>query len=388
MTTIIIGTGLAGYNLAKELRKGDTTRKLLLITEDDGHFYSKPQLSAALHNEKTPDSLVITPVETMREQLQAQIRTFTQVMSLDPAAKSIQVQVVGAQDEPETLFYTDLIFAVGAMPKPLLPLNEVSAHYRINNLMDYRHFLSATTEAKHITIIGSGLVGCEFAHDLCKKQVAVTVVTPDPYPLYNLVPAPVGEALQKALEEKGVAFETNIGIAGAEQHEEHVCLLFADGSTLNTHCVLSAIGLSPNVTLAKAANIEVKQGIVVNDFLETSHPHIYALGDCAEIDGVCRQYVAPLLQSARALAQTLMGQPTAVTMPTTAISLKTSHYPVVIFPATGEGAWEFEHYVDGVKALYHDHSGMLTGYVLCGSQAVHRQQYLQKITEKLSLSCA
>jgi rubredoxin-NAD+ reductase len=81
---VIIGTGLAGISLAKEVRKLNPDQLLVLITQDDGHFYSKPMLSTALHQAKTPQSLVVTNVETLQTQLNATIYTFSSVLALNP----------------------------------------------------------------------------------------------------------------------------------------------------------------------------------------------------------------------------------------------------------------------------------------------------------------
>ncbi len=382
---VIIGTGLAGYNLAKETRKINPTVPLVLITQDEGHFYSKPMLSTALSQGKTPQNLIITPVDTMRAQLNATIYTQTSVQHIDTALQQIFLQTpVG----PETLTFSQLVLALGAIPRPLPLLADIH-HYRINNLADYTTFMRNFEDKMPLTILGSGLVGCEFAHDFAESETPLHIITPDAYPLSAFAPPPVGEAIQQALSMRGVQWHTQTVLSNAIMHKENLALELSNGVQLNTKTLLSAIGLQANVSLAQKASLAVNSGIVVDRFLQTSHPHIYALGDCAEINGKCLQFVAPLLQSARCLAQTLCGKPTALTLPLAPIVLKLSSLPVILFPPSIhiEGQWHFEKEGLNIKGLFYDHQDVLRGYALTGTQTAARQECLQAISKALE-NCA
>lgn len=375
---VIIGTGLAGYSLAKELRKIDTQVPLILITQDDGHFYSKPQLSTALQQAKTPKSLVVTNKSDMQAQLNAEILVFSTVETINAATQTIIVQTSDTQHE---ISYQSLILAMGAIPRPFPLLEKIQHHYRINNLLDYTAFIKNRDPLADITIIGSGLVGCEFANDFAQNTQQINMITPDPHPLYRLVPSEIGEHLQAALAAKGITWYTKAYLQEAAQGNEQVCLRLNDGNKISSSAVLTAIGLQPNITLAQKAGLEVNQGIIVDKHLQTSDPYIFALGDCAEIEGQCRQYVAPILQSARALAQTLCGKPTAVVFPIMPISLKVSSYPVIVQPPkTQAGQWIIDCYESGIKALFRDISGNLQGYALSGSQIEHRMECLKEMS--------
>lgn len=370
---IIIGTGLAGYSVAKEFRKLDTQTPLILITQDDGHFYSKPLLSTALHQAKSPQDLIITDVTTMEQQLGATIMTFSQVFAIDALSQTLMVQTAQIAT---TLSYQKLIFAMGAKPRPLPLVEKLPAHYRINSRVEYAHFQTAQADWQDLTIIGSGLVGCEFAHDFSKGHLNIQVVTPDPYPLYGLVPEPIGNALAMALHEKGVVWHTQKQVVTAT-HENALChLQLSDNSVLQSHAVLVAIGLTPHIELAKTAGLSVNQGIVVNAELECSVPNHYALGDCAEYGTECRQYVAPILVCARALAQTLTGNPTKAMLPNLPVTLKVECYPIIACaPKRGqEGRWQFENQDNHYQGLFYDKNGLLQGYVLTGHYLSKRQE--------------
>ncbi len=153
----------------------------------------------------------------------------------------------------------------------------------------------------------------------------------------------------------------------------------SDGSQLACDLVVSAVGLRPRTELAAEAGLEVKRGIVVDRLLQTSAAHVYALGDCAEVEGLNLLYVMPLMAGARALAKTLFGNPTFVSYGPMPITVKTPACPVVVsLPAVGaEGNWIVEAQGNDVKALYLGHQGQLLGYALTGA-AVQERMALNK----------
>ncbi len=380
---LIIGSGLAGLTVAKELRKLQPDTPLTVITEEAGHFYSKPMLSTALNQGKTPQSLIMTEASTLQSQLGATFYCHSQVEAIDPENKTVTVKT---RQETLTLSYQKLIFALGAQPKPLPLLDNLSACFRINHLEQYGHFIEAIANKKQLTIIGSGLVGCEFAHDLSHKDYDVSLVTPDPYPLFGLIPEQAGHYLQKALIEKGVQWHAKTNLVAAKNDAERITLSLSSDIHLQPEAILCAIGLQPNIDLANKANIKVNKGIVVDNYLRTSQADIYALGDCAEIEGVCRQFVAPILHCARTLARTLSGDQTPVTIPPTPIVLKVNAYPLVVFPPepTLSGQWEIEDNDGSIHGTFMDKDGVLQGYVLTGKETEHRQILLKKLMANLT----
>ena len=156
---MIIGSGQAGVTLAREIRKLDRQREIVLLTADDGHFYSKPNLSNAFALNKTPSQLVITPVDKLREQLGIDIRPHVEVHHLDT-----QAHVVDTSAGP--LDYGQLVLAVGARPIRL-PLAGKAADeiLSVNTLDDYALFRTRLADKRSVALIGGGLVGCEFAND-------------------------------------------------------------------------------------------------------------------------------------------------------------------------------------------------------------------------------
>ena len=253
--------------------------------------------------------------------------------------------------------------------------------------MDYRRFRDSIQDKQHIAIIGAGLIGCEFANDLSNGGYQVAVIAPSSSPLERLLPASVGGSLQEALAKQGIAWYLNRSVVSLNQAESNYQLILSDGQVLTADAVLSAIGLRPHTALAKAAGIAIKQGISVNQFLQTNIANIYALGDCAEVASHALQYVAPIVLCARALAQTLAGIPTPIHYPAMPIIIKTPAYPIVVCPPVlnnSDGTWQIEQHQTGMRALFHDLQGKLQGFVLTGSLTNDRMALTQQLPDWLA----
>ncbi len=363
---IIIGTGLAGYNVAKEFRKLNSSAPLLMLTEDDGTYYSKPMLSSAFTTNKTPDTLSLGSREQLAEQLNATILPFTQVTSIDT-----QHQFVVTQNKK--FEYSQCVIACGARIIPAsLQGTGASSVFHVNNLMDYRVFRKAVDNHKIIALLGAGLIGCEFANDLLNAKKNVHCVALSNTPLDLLLPAPAGLALKNAMEKKGVQWHLERQINNIEKVGEGLVLHLSGGEKIMVDCLLSAIGIRPDVTLALASNLKTNRGIVVDTFLQTSAPHVYALGDCAEVDGLVLQYVMPLLQCSRALAKTLNGDMTAVHYEAMPIVVKTPAYPVAVCQPRRPGAWVFTTEEEGLIGRCTGEQGELLGFILTNTAVRHR----------------
>jgi rubredoxin-NAD+ reductase len=253
----------------------------------------------------------------MAEQLNAQILTQATVTAIDSQHQALYLA-------EKQLHYSQLILAWGAEPIQLPIAGEAAEHiFSINNLADYTRFYQALQTARHVTIMGAGLIGCEFANDLRLGGFEVSVVDPMTYVLNRLVPEAIGQVLQTALAALGITFFLRKAVKKIAFAAERYQLILSDNSTLLTDVVLSAVGLRPRIALATTAGLAVEQGIVVDRYLKTSAENIYALGDCAQVEGLVLPFVMPLMQAARALAQTLTGHPTPVYYPTMPIVVKT-----------------------------------------------------------------
>lgn len=374
---VIIGTGLAGYNLAKEFRKLDKDTPLLLITSDDGRNYSKPMLSTGYTKNQDANALAMSDAGSMAKQFKASVWTFTQVTAINTDAQTIQV------GDAITVEYSKLVLAWGASTiRPPMEGDAQELVYSINDLLDYDDFRTAMkkADAKKVAIIGGGLIGCEFTNDLINGGFETETIDPLGYCLPTLLPEQAGKSVQSALEEKGAKFHFG-RLATAVNHKDGggVVVTLDDGATIEADIVVSAVGVRPRLELAQAAGIETNRGVVANRLLETSAKNVYTLGDCAEIGGHVLFYVAPLMAGARALAKTLTGAATEVSYPAMPVTIKTPACPVVVSPAPrdAEGEWQVQQDGNNVVAEFRNASGDLLGFALTG-EGTKEKMRLQK----------
>lgn len=372
---IILGTGLAGYNLAREFRKLDKQTPLRLITRDDGCFYSKPMLSNALATGKTPTSLVMRSVEAMAEELAADISPWTAVEKIDAEKQQIWLQ-------GQALSYRQLVLALGADPiDPGLTGNAVDEVLQVNDLRDYGRFRERLEGARSLIILGGGLIGCEFADDLAGAGFAVTILDPGRGPLGRLLPAEAATYMAAQLTARGVDCRWGRKAGSVERSDGKLWVTLDDDSRLAADVVFSAIGLRPRTALAAAAGLAVGRGIQVDRMLQASVPGVYALGDCAEVAGLNLPFVLPIMQCARALAKTLAGEATPVNYPAMPVVVKTPSCPCGIAPPPvgAAGAWHSEVTPTGVKSLYLSPAGQLLGFAVLGDVAGQRQTLAKEL---------
>ena len=384
---IIIGSGMAGYTVAREFRKLSPEQELVMICADDAVNYAKPTLSNAFAGNKAPEQIALGDATKMATQLNMRIEAETWVKEINAESHEITLEKNG---ETITQPYSKLVLAVGANPIRLAIAGDGSDDIHVvNSLTDYRTFREnlAKRKDKRVVILGAGLIGCEFANDLLHSHYDVTVIDLAPQPLGRLLPNHVAEAFKTNLEQAGIKFalSTTVEKVTKINDGEDYAVTLANGQTLVADIVLSAIGLQPNIALAKEANIQTSRGIITNTLLETSQPDIYAVGDCAEVNGTLLPFVMPIMQQARALAKTLSGQNTNVHYPAMPVAVKTPAAPLTVLPAPldVEVNWETEEFDDGMLAKAADGQGTLRGFVLLGATASKQRLTLTKLVPDL-----
>ncbi|MFM9914791.1 MAG: NAD(P)/FAD-dependent oxidoreductase [Rhizobacter sp.] len=368
---VIVGSGLAGYAVAREFRKLDKETPLVVLSRDHGGFYSKPMLSNALAGQKTAASLLMKPADKMAVELNAIVRAGVSVEGIDTAGARLTLA------DGEVLPYRDLVLALGADPVRLpLSGDATDAVLSVNDLDDYARFAEALEGKRSVVILGGGLIGCEFANDLLHRGIAPTVLDVADRPLSRLLPGEAGEWLRSRLEAAGVTFRLGVAASRADRGADGgVALALSDGSTLRADQVLSAIGLRPRVAIADTAGLAIGRGIITDRLLATSAPHVYAVGDCAEVAGLNLPYVMPLMQQSRALAATLCGRPTRVSYPAMPVLVKTPACPTVVCPPPlgAAGQWRVTSTDEACEARYVSPEGRLLGFALLGTATSKKQ---------------
>lgn len=387
---VIIGSGLAGYNVAREVRKADAQVPLLVISRDHAGFYSKPMLSNALAGKKTAATLVMKTADKMAAELNAQVLAQTSVEQIDTATRTLRLS------NGDTVVYRDLVLALGADPIRLpLEGNAADKVLSVNDLDDFAKFANALDSAangqpvQRVAILGGGLIGCEFANDLLARSINPTVLDLADRALGRLLPPQSSALLQSKLEANGAAFRFGVAAKSVDKATsgQGLVVTLSDGSQLETDLVLSAIGLKPRTSLAAQAGLAINRGVVVDQTLQTSAPHVYAVGDMAEVAGLNLPFVMPIMQQARALAATLAGTPTQVSYPAMPVVVKTPACPTVVCPPAmgAQGQWQVTEVEEGLEARFLGGTDgqQLLGFALQGKATAQRQALAAQVPATL-----
>jgi rubredoxin-NAD+ reductase len=396
---IIIGTGLAGYTVAREFRKLDKTTPLIMMTADSGGYYSKPMLSNAFAQNKQAEQLITQNAAQMAEQLDINLMAATHVDSIDSAKKTVTT-------DNGTFEYDKLVLAVGAQPIRLeLQGDAADQVLSVNNIDDYasfRHQIDALKDAApasapastsvHIVILGAGLIGCEFADDLSGAGHKISVVDPSTRPLAALAAPPLSAGLHAALSARGVTFHLNTVAQSVTQAGKKLKVALASGVTLEADIVLSAVGLRPDLRLAASAGLQTARGVIIDTAGQTSDPNIYALGDCAEYtlrsDGSTRTlpYIAPILPAGRAIAKTLSGERTEIDLKDSPVLIKTPSYPLALIAplphVAKTGNWIAEQRDKHHVCRFYDAEGVMLGFGVSPHDNAIRQELMAGLGKK------
>ena len=378
---VIIGAGLAAYNLVKAFRQHNSLRPITLVCADDGSFYSKPQISTGFSKNRSAEAMVSADAATMARDYNLQLFSHSRVEAIDRQAKLVQLA-------DRSIAYGELVLALGAQCiQAPLEGGGLDLVYTVNDLSDYAKFRAAVAGKERVLVIGAGLIGAEYSNDLLQAGLQIDAVDPMPGVLGTLLPQEAAKGVQTALEKAGARFHFGTTVQRIDRQGSGVIAQLNNGETVQADIVLSAIGVRANTALAAAAGLEVKRGICTDSYCRTSDPDIYALGDCAEVDGQLLYYVAPLMNCARQLAKTLAGEPSAVHYSIMPVAIKTTLYPVMVVPAPRDcpGEWHVEVNSEAGYAGYFlatDAKGekSVKGFALTGDQINLRESMMAKMS--------
>ena len=307
---VVVGNGMAGMRAVEELLARAPGRFAITVIGAEPHTnYNRIQLSSVLAGDKTLDDIVINAPEWYATNDICLI-TGNRVVAIDRQAR----QVALADGTP--VAYDKLLLATGskpvAPPIPGLGLPNVRA---FRDIADVEAMIEAAHTERRAVVIGGGLLGLEAAWGLKRRGMAVSLVHLMPTLMERQLDAAAGALLHRDLDARGIAFFTNSQteeIVGAERAE---AVVLADGRSIACDFVVLAVGIRPNVDLAREAKLEINRGILVGDDMATSDPDIYAVGECIEHNGQVFGLVAPIWDQAKVCGARLAGDTTAVYVP-------------------------------------------------------------------------
>ncbi|WP_379131852.1 nitrite reductase large subunit NirB [Paenibacillus sp. sgz500958] len=338
---VLIGNGMAGVGTIEQILKLGGLYDITVIGSEPHPNYNRIMLSYVLEGSKTMEDIVLNSL-SWYEDNHITLHLNTTVTRID--SESQQVITANGLSIP----YDKVIIATGSNSFILpIPGSDKDGVVGFRDIADCESMLSAAQQYKKAAVIGGGLLGLEAAKGLVNLGMDVTVVHLMEDLMERQLDRSASSMLQAELERQGVKFamgKQTVELTGSHRVEG---LRFSDDSSLEAEFVVMAVGIKPNVAVAKDSGIEVNRGIVVNDYLQTSMDNVYSVGECTEHRGVCYGLVAPLFEQGMVLAKHLCGVDSNP-YEGSVVSTKLKISGVDVFSA-GEFIESFEHTVISAK---------------------------------------
>ncbi|MFT7682894.1 MAG: nitric oxide reductase FlRd-NAD(+) reductase [Moritella dasanensis] len=357
---VIIGSGFAAYQLVKSIRRANQEQAIMVITAGSGDDYVKPELSHVFSKKLTAQDMVKQSGADFAAEYNITLMNYTRVDEINRLDKTVSCQGID-------IAYENLVLATGAQSfVPFVDGDAANDIITLNSLDEYQLSQDKLAQAKSVLVVGAGLVGTEIAMDLAIADYKVILSDRADALLPSLLPEFISSQLYQTMRRQGVELQLGNELSSMTKTNTGIAVSFKNGHTANVDSVLCAAGLKPNTALASQAGLAVNRGIVVDKQLSTNDPHIFAIGDCAEIDGKHLAFLQPIILSANALAKTLTGAVSEVMFPAMLVKVKTPLFPIQLSGNTtaSDANWQVEWTASGMTAKAYDSEDQLIGFVV------------------------
>ncbi|MGG1247030.1 NADPH-nitrite reductase [Bacillus spizizenii] len=299
---VLVGNGMAGVRAIEEILSVAKDEFQITIFGAEPHpNYNRILLSKVLQGDTDIKDITLNDWDWYEEN-NIQLYTNETVIKVDTENKTVITDTDRIQP------YDELILATGSVPFILpIPGADKKGVTAFRDIKDTDTMLAESKQYKKAAVIGGGLLGLEAARGLLNLGMDVSVIHLAPFLMERQLDATAGRLLQNELEKQGMTFlleKQTEEIVGDGRVEG---LRFKDGTSIEADLVVMAVGIRPNTQLGAESGVPVNRGIIVNDYMQTEIPHIYAVGECAEHRGIAYGLVAPLYEQAKVLAKHICG---------------------------------------------------------------------------------
>ena len=299
---VMIGNGMAGVSFLEQLLKLNPNRYDITVIGAEPHpNYNRIMLSSVLAGDASMQDIILNDWDWYRDN-NIMLHAGQTAESIDTQKQTVKT------DKGIVVSYDELVIATGSLPFMLpLPGADKEGVIAFRDIKDCESMIEASKKYRKAVVIGGGLLGLEAARGLVNLKMEVSVVHIFNNLMERQLDATASRLLQAELESQGMNFLLEKQSDSIIGKKRVAGLKFKDGTHVDADLVVMAVGIKPNVQLAKDSGIEVNRGIVVNDYLQTSIPNIYSVGECAEHRGIAYGLVAPLYEQGAILAKKLAG---------------------------------------------------------------------------------
>ncbi|MCH4456944.1 nitrite reductase large subunit NirB [Staphylococcus haemolyticus] len=302
---VMIGNGMAGLRTIEEiLERSDSQFDITIIGKEPYPNYNRIMLSNILQKKMTVEETIMNPYEWYEEN-NIQLIVNDPVETVDRSAQTVTTS------KGVEVNYDICIFATGSSAFVLpIPESDLPSVIGWRTIEDTERMIEIAKTKKKAVVIGGGLLGLECARGLMDQGMEVTVLHLAEWLMEMQLDRKAGGMLKADLERQGMNIELQANSKEIIGKDDVEAIKLADGRIIETDLVVMAVGIRPFTQVARDAGLEVNRGIVVNDYLQTSDPNIYAVGECSEHDGKVYGLVAPLYEQGKVLADYLTGKET------------------------------------------------------------------------------
>jgi NADPH-dependent 2,4-dienoyl-CoA reductase/sulfur reductase-like enzyme len=269
---VIVGGGAAGFAAAEMLRRSKYQGGIVMLSDDNAPPVDRPNLSKDYLAGKAPEEWIPLVSDNFYSENGIDLRLGTKVAGIDPRSREV------ALADGSTVAYDRLLLATGAEPIRLSVPGAEQAHvHYLRTLADCRAIIARAASARRAVVVGASFIGLEVAASLRERGVEVHVVAPEKRPMERILGPQMGDLIRALHEEHGVIFHLENTAKGIEAARVNL----TDGTVLETDLVVVGVGVRPRTQLAESAGLKIDKGVVVDAYLETSAPGIFAAGDIA-----------------------------------------------------------------------------------------------------------
>jgi len=273
---VIVGAGLSGAAAVDGIRERDQRGSILLLGAEKDLPYDRPPLSKQLWTGGKAVEEIVLHDEAFYKKNAVDLRLGIEVTQIDPAAHTIR------DNQGNTYRYERMLLATGGTPRRLtVPGGDLEGISYYRTLEHYRRLRGGAVAGKSALVIGGGFIGSEMAASLRANKLAVTMVFPSSWLVSCVFPESLGRYLTEQCRAKGVEVLTGDEPLSIQRDGSGYMTRTRAGREIRTDLVVAGIGITPNISLAQSAGLSTGNGVIVNEFLQTSTPDVYAAGDIA-----------------------------------------------------------------------------------------------------------
>jgi 3-phenylpropionate/trans-cinnamate dioxygenase ferredoxin reductase component len=273
---LIVGAGLAGTSAIEGIRELDQNRSITMIGSENHLPYDRPPLSKKLWFGQKKVEDIFLHDRTFYDNNGVMLLLGRRVVELDAKSKTVR------DSNGEIHQFGKLLLATGGVPQTLrVPGGDIDGVCYYRYLDDYLRTRELTAAGKSAVVVGGGFIGSELAAALCINKVNVTLINHSVYLCKRVFPESLGLAMERLFQSRSIRMLKGQGPASFERKGSRLVVRIADGEQIEVDMVIAGVGIRPADDLAKHAGLNVDNGVIVNEYLQTSNPDIYAAGDIA-----------------------------------------------------------------------------------------------------------